>query len=54
VAYRRRFDDRIVVLLGGNRKQQLVRLCAQEQVTVSEMVRTLIDRELERRGPKRR
>jgi hypothetical protein len=49
MAYRR-FDDRIVVLLGGNRKQQLSRLCAEDRVTLSDLIRGLVDREIARRN----
>ena len=49
MAYRR-FDDRIVVLLGGNRKEQLSRLCAEDKVTLSDLIRRLVDREIARRN----
>lgn len=45
-----RVDDRIVVLLGGDRKQQVLRLCAERRITVSDFVRHLVDLELSRRN----
>jgi hypothetical protein len=42
-----RVDDRIVVLLGGNRKAQVVRICDRRRLTVSDFIRTLADVELD-------
>lgn len=45
-----RLDDRIVVLLGTSRKQEVLRLCAERRMTVSDFVNRVVDLELSRRN----